>query len=101
MSESNLKSLSLAFKNHLKPLYNDKILELKYKKMQNLIDDIDLGYSAKGHIKTVCVKIFEYAINEYEIPIQNEARKLKVGEKTKSEKHIPFTDEEKEIYFSI
>ncbi len=102
MSESNLKGLSSVYKNHCKKLYNDILLELKYKKMQTIIDDSDLGYTAKGNIKTVCKKIFDCAINEYELPIANNpADKLKVGEKKKSDKHTPFTVEELSILWGL
>jgi len=108
MSKENIEGLTFAFNNHCKPLYEDKILELKYKKMQDVIDNSknvfsgkDLGYTARGFIKTVCVKIFECAINEYDLPIQNPAIKLSAGEKVKSNKHIPFTDNEMSILWGM
>lgn len=95
MSESNVKGLISMYKNHCKALYNEKILDLKYKKMQNILDDLNLGHTAKGFFKTVCVKIFEYAINEYELPIKiNPAIKLKVGEYEKSELHSTCSEDE-------
>lgn len=101
MSKSNLTGLSLVYKNHCKPLYNDKLLELKRKKMQLVMDSTDLGYTTKGYIKTVCKKIFDYAINEYELPIYpNPADKLNCGEKNKIAKHFIYDDKEIEILFN-
>lgn len=95
MTISNLKGLSLAFKNHCKPLYNERVLELKYKRMQDVIDSANLGHTGKGYIKTVCKKIFDCVINKYELPIiNNPTDKLSVGERKISTKHIPFTDDE-------
>lgn len=100
MSESNLTCLTLAFKNHCKLLYDDKILELRTKKMQYVIDMADLGYTGKGYIKTVCKKVFDSAMVEYELPIvNNPAEKLNIGERPKTSKHIPFTDEELYMLF--
>jgi len=101
MSESNLTCLSLAFKNHCSLLYNEKLLDLRTKKMQNVIDNSNLGHTGKGYIKTVCKKIFDYAILEYELPIvNNPADRLNVGERIASDKHIPFTDEEINILWN-
>lgn len=102
MSKSNLKGLLSAYKNHCKPLHNEILLNIKYKKMQDLIDNSNLKYSGKGYIKTVCKKIFDYAINIYELPLQNNpAEKLNSGERVQSEKHIPFTDNEISILWGM
>ena len=94
MSESNLKGLTSTYNNHLQPLYKVKIFDLKYKQMQNVIDSIKLGYTTKGYAKTICKKIFDKAIDIYELPIKNPTDKLKIGTKTKSDKHKPFKIEE-------
>lgn len=95
MSESNLKCLSLAYKNHCKTFWKEKLLELKYIKMQVVIDNLELGRTGKGYVKTVCVKIFNCAIDKYELPIKNNpAIRLNVGEREDSNKHIPFTEDE-------
>lgn len=102
MSSSNLDSLKFAFYNHCQSIHNEKMLDLKFKTMQNMIDNAknknngnELGVSAKGFIKTVCVKVFNYAIIEYELPLlKNTAVNLKCGVKKKSQKHIPFSEQE-------
>lgn len=97
MSLSNLKGLTLAFKNHCKPLHKDKVLEIKYIKMQNLIDSLELSRSGKGYVRSVCVKVFNHAIDVYELPIvNNPAIRLRVGEYEQSNKHYPYTDWELE-----
>lgn len=98
MSESNYYNLSLVYKNHLQPLYKDKILELKYKKLQDTIDNMSGGYTLKGFAKTICKKVFDKAINYYELPISNNpAERINVGEKPKVSSHSIYTDEEIEI----
>lgn len=108
MSQSNLDGLNNAYNTHLTELHNRRIKDIKYRELQNIIDnakvnntDKDLSYSGKGYIKTVCVKIYEYAINYLEIPINNIAIKLSIGSKPISEKHKPFTDEEISILWGI
>lgn len=95
MSESNLKGLRNAFKNHCGSLHNELMLTLKKKKMQNLIDNVDGGSTLKGNVKTVCVKVFSYAIDEYELPLNlTSASTLDAGEKKTEDEGIPFSDEE-------
>lgn len=102
MSESNLKGLRNAFKNHLQPLHNENILSIKKKQMQDIIDNVDGGVTLKGNAKTVCVKVFNYAIDELELPLKNNpAIRLDVGSKVKSKKHKPFTDEEIAILWGL
>lgn len=102
MSESNLRCLSLSYKNHCTSLYNDNLLDLKYKKIQKVVDDSNLGYTGKGYIKTVCKKIFDCAINDYELPIiNNPANKIYIGDKKQSDKHIPFNEEEMKVLWGM
>lgn len=109
MSSSNLDNLNFAFYNHCQPIHKEKLMELKFKTLQNLIDNAknknngnELGASAKGFIKTVCVKIFNCAMIEYELPLsKNPAIDLKCGTKSKSDKHLPFTDEEISILWGM
>lgn len=104
MTQGNLDSLNFAFNNHLQELHNKRLSDIKYIEIQKIIDtatirntDKLLSYSAKGYMKTVCVKVYEYAIDYLELPINNIARRLKVGSKPKSDKHKPFTDDEIQI----
>lgn len=101
MSVSNFNNLKSVFKNQLVPLHKEKILEIKTRDMQYIIDTSNLGYTTRGYIKNLCTKIFEYAIIELEIPfINNPAERLKIGEKEKSDLHKPFSDKEREILWA-
>lgn len=108
MTQGNLESLNFAFNNHLQELHDKKLVDIKFREMQDIINngkvrntDKELSYSAKGYMKTVCVKVFDYAIDMLEIPINNIARKLNVGSKKQSNKHIPFTEEEISILWGM
>ena len=109
MSEKNYANLLQAYKNHLTEIHNDKLMDLKYQKLQyvidnakNLVNDEELGFSAKGFMKTVCVKVFNYAIDKYELPLlRNPAIRLECGVKTHSDKHKPFTKEELSILWGM
>lgn len=108
MTQGNLDSLNFAFYNHLQLLHKDKLMELKFRKMQEIIDnatvrntDKELSYSGKGYLKTVCVKVYDYAIDMLEMPITNQAKRLSVGSKGISTKHVPFTDEEISILWGL
>ena len=108
MSDSNYKVLSSAYKNHCEPLHNKKVLDIKFKEMQNLIDNAKkkngepLGSTAKGNIRTVFIDIFDCAKKDYDLPIIiNPAIGLECGKKDRSQKHIPFSDEELSILWGI
>ena len=107
MTQSNIEGLGFSFKNHLQELHYKKLNEIKYRQLQEIIDtaisrnDKPLSYSAKGYMKTVCVKVYDYAIDYLEIPIDNVARKLKIGSKPLSTKHKPFTDNEIAILWGM
>lgn len=106
MTQSNIEGLSFAFKNHLQELHQEKLSDIKYRQMQEIINNSvsrnnkPLSYSGKGYMKTVCVKIYDYAIDYLEMPVDNIARKLKVGTKPSSDKHKPFTEEEIETLWN-
>lgn len=109
MSNSNLECLSYAYNNHCTELKNEPVLTLRYKKIQDVIDNATnsfngapLGYTGKGYMVTVCKKIFDKAINIYELPINKDpTARLSAGEKQKSTKHKPFTTEELSILWGL
>lgn len=108
MTQGNLDSLNFAFKNHLQELHKEKLNTIKFRQMQEIINsstvrntDKLLSYSAKGYMKTVCVKVYDYAIDYLEIPTINIARKLNIGSKEKSNKHIPFEENEISILWGL
>jgi hypothetical protein len=101
MSTNNLKAMDNAYK-HCEDLYECKLLLLKKKQMQDVIDNSNLkDGSSKGFVKTLCCKIFDYAITEYELPLlNNPAVALNVGEKNYNDAN-PFTIEEKAILWGL
>lgn len=109
MSLSNLNGLNNAFENHLTELHNIEISQIRKVKMQDIIDnakqikntDKELGYSAKDYMVTVCQKVFTCAIDEYGLPIKNQAIGLTAGSKPTSDKHIPFTSDEISIFWGM
>lgn len=108
MTQGNLDSLNFSFNNHLNKLHDIKINDIKYIQLQELINSATsrnttkpLSYSAKGYIKTVCVKVYNYAIDYLEMPLQNIAIKLNVGSKKPSDKHVPFSEQEISILWGM
>ena len=109
MTFKNLDCLNNAYEHHLIELHNIEIMTLKKKKMQDVINEatqvkhpeLELGYTGKGYMVTVCQKIFKCAIEEYELPIKNYSLGLTAGEKPKSTKHIPYTIEELSILWGM
>lgn len=101
MSNNNLKAMDNAYK-HCEDLYECKLLLLKKKQIQDVIDNSNLkDGSSKGFVKTLCCKIFDYAITEYELPLPNNpAASLNVGEKNYNDAN-PFTSEEKAILWGL
>ena len=98
MSASNFKNLKSVYNNQCKSLYNKFMLDIKTKDMQLLIDESGTGYTTRGYMKNLFNKMFEHAIIDYELPLQvNPANRLSIGEKEKSDKHHPFSEEEEEI----
>lgn len=98
MSLSNLQNLKSAYHNQCKTLHNKFMLEIKTKDMQLLIDESKVGYTTRGYMKNLFNKMFEHAIIDYELPLQvNPANRLSIGEKEKSNKHHPFSEEEEKI----
>lgn len=95
MSMSNYKNIVNAYNNHLQILHNKKIMDIKKRDLQLIIDSSDACHTTKGYMKNILSRIFSYAIDELELPIQkNLAIDLKIGIKKKSEMHMPFTLEE-------
>lgn len=109
MTPENLEGLDNAYENHLMELHDVEIMTLKKKKMQDIIDsatqvkhpELELGYTGKGYMITVCQKVFNCAIDEYELPIKNYSLGLTAGEKPKSTKHVPYTPEELSILWGM
>lgn len=97
MSKSNYKNMLSVYNNHLIKLKNQKILELKKKDVQNIINNSGLKHTGRGYIKNTFQRIIDYSIDELELNINKAICELEVGKKEKSNKHIPFSKTEIEI----
>ena len=97
MSESNYKNMISVYKNHLIKIENKKIMELKKKEVQKVIDESGLKYTGRDYIKNIFTRIIDYSVEELGLSVDAKLTDLNVGKKEKSTKHIPFTDKEIEI----
>lgn len=94
MSKSNYKNMISVYNNHLKKLEKVKLMDLKKKQVQQIIDNSNLKHTGRGYIKNIFKRLIDYAIDELELPIDVKLTNLNVGKKEKSTKHYPFTIEE-------
>lgn len=94
ISKSTYAGLLSAWNKQLIALKDIRIMELKKKDIQNIIDKSNLKHTGRTNIKTLASKIILYAKDEYELRINFDFNEIKIGEKEKSNKHKPFTDEE-------
>lgn len=94
MSKSNFRNLITSYK-HLAPLYHNKITEIKKRDIQFILDNSNLGHTAQGYVKNIAFRLFNYAIEELDVPItKNPCMGLKIIEKRQSTMHKPFSVEE-------
>lgn len=80
----------------LAPLYDVPFAEIRKRHIQNVIDNLNVGYSSKSHVKALCTMMFKYAIDQ-EIVTTNFASLVELPTKIQSEIHKPFTQEELKI----
>ena len=92
ISASGVRIYKAAF-NHLKPIHNKPIKELKTYQLQKLIDGIDRSWQAKAHVQTLLHQLFDIAI-EMDIIDRNYASFVKIGDKPQSDIHSAFAKEE-------
>lgn len=95
MSKSNCSRLNSSFNIYCKELKKVPLMELKYKQMQDIINNCDCGRTTKGYIKTIFVKMFEYAKLELGMKVDLELPKnLDTGKKISSNMHKVLSKEE-------
>ena len=92
MKTSLKNSYSAAYK-HCKPLYDLQYTKIRKLQMQRCIDDCKRGFATKANIKLLLLQLDKYAYDQ-DIISKTYSKNLDVGERTASEKHKPFTDEE-------
>lgn len=94
ISKSTYAGLLSAWNKQLIALKDIKIIDLKRKDIQNIIDNSNLKHTGRTNIKTLASKIILYAKDEYDLRINFDLNEVKIGEKEKSTKHKPFSDAE-------
>lgn len=77
---STIKQTRSSF-NHLKPIHNIPVKELKVPMMQNVINNCTSGYQCQRKIKQLLNKLFEFSIDN-EILQHNPTGRLKIAAKS-------------------
>ena len=81
---------------HFKSIWDIKISQITLADLQEIFDHDKSGYGTKSHMKTLCTRIFEYAVIHQHISRDSnytEYIKLK-SENKESNKHYAFTNDE-------
>ncbi len=79
--------------NHLKPIHNKPVKDLKTYQLQLIIDSINSKWQTKSHVQTLLHQMFDIAI-ELDIVSKNYAEFIKLPAKEQSKIHNMFTKEE-------
>lgn len=87
MSKSNYDNLTSSYKNHLKDIYEDKIIEVQKNRLQKIIDNSGLKHTGRGYIKNIWERLVTFANEELGLKINEEVYNLKVGNKEDSDMH--------------
>jgi len=80
------------------PIHDMPFHEIRKRHIQNVIDNVDLGHSAKSQMKWLCSMMFKYAIDQ-EIVTTNYASLVELPKAKPSEIHKPFTQQELQIFW--
>lgn len=91
--KTSLKSAYSAAYKHCKPLYDLQYTKIRKLHMQRCIDECTRGFATKANIKLLLLQLDKYAYDQ-DIISKTYSANLDVGERTVSQKHQPFTDEE-------
>lgn len=94
LSKSSYNALVSSWNCHLNKLAKSKILEIKRKDVQNIINNCGVKYTGRNYIKILFSKIIDYAVHDLELSIDTSICNVDIGDKEKSTLHKPFTDEE-------
>ncbi len=94
ISKSTYSALTSTWNQQLSKIKNKKILDLRKKEIQKIINESGLRYTGRNYIKILFTKIINYCNEEYELNINKDICNLKVGEKEKSNIHKPFLESE-------
>lgn len=94
ISNSSYTALISTWNCHLSKLKEKKILEIKKKEVQSIIDKSGLKYTGRNYIRILWTKIVNYCTDELELKLDTNIHELNIGEKEKSTTHTPFTNDE-------
>lgn len=93
ISVKTINRYTNAFK-YYKSLHNKPFIDINMLMIQNIIDECEYGYATKSDIKSLYCQLYDYA-KVLNLPVKNIVTKyIKIGNKEKSDLHIPFTEEE-------
>jgi integrase len=98
ISESGRNVYKAAY-NHLKPIHDKRINELKTYQLQTVIDGVDRSWQTKSHMQSLLHQLFEIAA-ELDIVQKNYAAFIKLEGKTQSNIHKAFTADEIKTLFN-
>ena len=93
---STKTNLYSEFIRQLEPLNNMKFSEIRKRHIQGVIDGCETSWQYKSHMKSLCVQMFKFAIDQ-EVVTTNYAALVELPNKAQSEIHKPFTQEELQI----
>lgn len=97
---SSLKSVYTAAYKHCKPLHDLQYKQLRKLHFQRCIDACERGYATKANMKLLMTQLDKYAY-DLDIITKMYSSNVKVGEKTSSNKHTTFTDEEVQTLWKL
>lgn len=94
MSKSNYDNMVSVYKNYLSIIDKKKILDIKRKDVQDIINNSKLKHTGRGYIKNIFQRLIDYSVNELNLVIDKNIYDLDIGKKEKSNKHFPFSNTE-------
>lgn len=94
LSASRQRAMKAAFE-HLERLHNIPITDIDLQTMQSVFDDYQFKHGIQKDMKTLCAKIFKYAvIHKYIGRNDDYTEFIKISKYKESDKHHPFTVDE-------
>lgn len=85
---------------HAKPLHNMVFADIRKRHIQSVIDSLDKGFVTLRRIKTLCMQMSKYAIDQ-ELITTNYASLVELPKQQQSDIHQPFTPEEMDALWEM
>lgn len=99
LSKKSIDRYNNAFK-YYKRIHRTPFVNINLMMLQDIIDECQYGHATKSDIKSLYCQLYDYA-KVIGLPVKNIVTKyLKIGNKEKSDLHIPFSEEEIEILWN-